>query len=69
MKASLCRATVEGFSAELAKRKLIRDILRSLVDLQTESNRFIDHDNANEAKPFRWTADPDKIIAAAIHGH
>ena len=46
---------------------------KSLVDLQTEINRFIDRHNTNEAKtneakPFRWTADPDKIIAAVKRG-
>tara|TARA_R110002073_G_scaffold218682_1_gene378868 strand:+ start:55 stop:258 length:204 start_codon:yes stop_codon:yes gene_type:complete len=60
---------VEEFFAKLAKRKLVRGVFRSLVELQTEINRFVDHHNANEAKPFRWTANPDKIIAAAKRGH
>jgi len=32
------------------------------------SNRFIYEHNATEAKPFRWTADPDQIIAARNRG-
>ncbi len=60
---------VEGFFAKLAKRKLLRGVFRSLVELQTEIKNFVDHHNANEAKPFIWTADPDKIIAAVRRGH
>jgi hypothetical protein len=37
--------------------------LRSVVDLQAAINRFLAETNA-EPKPFTWTADPDKIIAA-----
>ena len=31
-------------------------------------NRFLDETNDNP-KPFTWTADPDKIIAAVKRGH
>ena len=30
---------------------------------------FVDEHNPADAKPFRWTADPDKIIAAVRRGH
>ena len=41
---------------------------RSVVDLQVAINRFLAETNA-EPKPFTWTADPDKIIAAVRRGH
>ncbi|MCP5084119.1 MAG: IS630 family transposase [Alphaproteobacteria bacterium] len=60
---------VEGFFAKLTKRRLKRGVFTSIVDLQTAINRFLDEHNQTEAKPFRWTADPDKIIAAVKRGH
>ena len=41
---------------------------RSVVDLQAAINRFI-ADHNQQSRPFVWTADPDKIIAAATRGH
>ena len=59
---------VEGFFAKLAKRRLKRGVFRSVVDLQAPINRFVADHNADEAKPFRWSTDPDKIIAAVKRG-
>ena len=59
---------VEGFFAMLTKRRLKRGVFRSVVDLQAAINRFLDEHN-QQSKPFRWTADPDKIIAAVRRGH
>src|SRR5665213_103503 len=59
---------VEGFFAKLAKRRLKRGIFRSIVDLQAAINRFLRETNDNP-RPFAWTADPDKIIAAVRRGH
>ena len=59
---------VEGFFAKLAKRRLNRGVFHSLVDLQTAINRFVAETNESP-KPFTWTADPDKIIAAVKRGH
>jgi transposase len=60
---------VEGFFAKLAKRRLKRGVFHSLVDLQAAINRFLIQHNECEAKPFRWTADPDEIINAVRRGH
>jgi len=60
---------VEGFFAKLSKRRLKRGVFRSIVDLQAAINRFVAEHNDTEAKPFKWTADPDKIIAAVRRGH
>src|SRR6266436_6557295 len=54
---------VEGFFAKLTKRRLKRGVFVSVVDLQASINRFLKEHNM-QSKPFVWTADPDKIIAA-----
>src|SRR5215218_1397403 len=59
---------VEGFFAKLARRRLKRGVFHSLVALQEAINRFVAETNANP-KPFTWTANPDKIIAAVKRGH
>lgn len=59
---------VEGFFAKLSKRRLKRGVFRSIVDLQAAINRFLAETNHNP-KPFTWTADPAKIIAAVKRGH
>jgi transposase len=59
---------VEGFFAKLTKRRLQRGVFRSIIELQAAINRFIEEAN-HDPKPFVWTADPDKIIAAVKRGH
>ena len=59
---------VEGFFAKLTRRRLKRGVFRSIVELQAAINRFVVDHNL-QSKPFGWTADPDKIIAAAARGH
>ena len=59
---------VEGFFAKLTRRRLKRGVFRSIVELQAAINRFVAETNGNP-KPFTWTADPDKIIAAVRRGH
>ena len=59
---------VEGFFAKLTRRRLKRGVFRSIVELQAAINRFVAETN-EDPKPFTWTADPDKIIAAVRRGH
>ena len=59
---------VEGFFAKLTRRRLKYGVFHSLVDLQAAINRFIAEHNKTEAKPFKWTADPNKIIKARNRG-
>jgi transposase len=59
---------VEGFFAKLTKRRLKRGVFRSIADLQAAINRFLAEHNA-EPRPFKWTADPNKITAAVRRGH
>jgi hypothetical protein len=59
---------VEGFFATLTKRRLKCGVLRSIVELQAAIKRFLAETNA-DPRPFRWTKDPDKILAAVKRGH
>ena len=59
---------VEGFFAKLTNRRLKRGVFHSLVSLQAAINRFVAHTNS-EPTPFRWTKNPDTIIAAVRRGH
>ena len=59
---------VEGYFAKLSRRRLKRGVFKSVGDLQTAINQFIAETN-HDPKPFVWTADPDKIIAAVKRGH
>lgn len=59
---------VEGLFAKLTTRRLKRGVFRSVVELQAAINRFIVETN-HHPRPFTWTADPDKIIAAVKRGH
>ena len=58
---------VEGFFAKLTKRRLKRGVFRSVVDLQGAINRFIAETNSNP-KPFGWTAEPARVLAAIARG-
>ncbi len=51
----------------ITRRRLKRGMFRSIVDLQAAINRFLDEAN-DDPKPFTWTADPDRIIAAVRRG-
>ena len=55
-------------SSKLTKRRLKRGVFHSLVSLQAAINRFLVEANENP-RPFRWTKDPEKIIAAVRRGH
>jgi transposase len=59
---------VEGLFATLTKRRLKRGVFRSIQELKHAIHSFIADTNA-KPKPFIWTKDPDKIIAAAKRGH
>ena len=58
----------EGFFAKLTNRRLKRGVFHSIVALQAAIKRFVMEANENP-KPFRWTKDPDEIIAAVRRGH
>src|ERR1700730_16138229 len=58
---------VEGFFAKLTRRRLKRGVFRSVADLRAAINRFVEETNSNP-KPFVWTADPKRVLAAVKRG-
>ena len=58
---------VEGFFAKLTRRRLQRGVFRSVDDLKAAINRFLAETNA-DPKPFVWTADPRRVLAAVKRG-
>lgn len=44
-----------------------RGAFRSLADLKTAINRFVAENNS-DPKPFVWTADPNRVLAAVKRG-
>ena len=59
---------VEGYFAKLSKQRLKRGVFRSVAELEAAIKRFIEETN-QMPRPFVWTANPDKIIAAVKRGH
>ena len=59
---------VEGFFSALTRRRLKRGVFVGVVDLQAAINRYVREHNANP-RPFTWTADPQRVLAAVSRGH
>src|SRR4030081_1806062 len=49
------------------RRRLKRGVFRSVADLQATINRFVEETNS-DPKPFVWTADPKRVLAAVKRG-
>ena len=58
---------VESFFASLTKRRLKRGVFCSVVDLQAAIHRYLAEHN-DDPKPFHWTADPNRVLAAIQRG-
>src|SRR6516225_6878827 len=58
---------VEGFFAKLTSRRLKRGVFTSVADLKAAINRFVEDTNSHP-KPFVWTADPKRVLAAVKRG-
>jgi transposase len=58
---------VETFFARLTRRRLTRGVFRSVDELKAAINRFVAETNA-DPKPFTWTADPRRVLAAVKRG-
>ena len=55
---------VEGFFGKLARRRFRRGVYDSLEYLKAAILNFIKLHNEKEAKPFKWTASPVRLVAA-----
>ena len=60
-------STPSRASSPSLRQRLKRGIFQSVVDLQLAINRFVAETNA-DPKPFVWTADPKRVIAAVKRG-
>jgi hypothetical protein len=49
------------------RQRLKRGVFRSVTDLQVAINRFVADTNV-DPKPFVWTADPKRVLAAVKRG-
>ncbi len=58
---------VETFFAKLTKKRLKRGVFRSVEELKAAIHRFIAETN-HDPRPFIWTAEPQRIIAAVQRG-
>ena len=58
---------VEGFFAKLTRRRLKRGVFPSVDELEETITRFVAETN-DEPKPFVWTANPNRILAAVKRG-
>jgi transposase len=58
---------VETFFAKLTKRRLKRGVFGSVEELKAAIHRFIAESN-DDPKPFVWTAEPQRILAAVQRG-
>ena len=58
---------VESFFATLTRRRLQRGVFCSVNELKAAIDRFVAETNANP-KPFVWTADPRRVLAAVNRG-
>ena len=59
---------VEGFFSALTRRRLKRGVFRSIIDLQAAINRYLAEHN-QDPRPFTWTADPQRVLAAVSRGN
>jgi hypothetical protein len=54
-------------SSPNSRRRLMRGVFRSVNDLKAAINPFVAQNNA-DPKPFIWTADPRRVLAAVKRG-
>ncbi len=52
---------VEGFFAEITRKRIPRDVFKRAEELETANCHYLEHHNENP-KPFIWSVTADKII-------
>jgi hypothetical protein len=60
-------SAVEGFFAKLTRGRLRRGVFRSVAALKATITRLLAQTTSNR-KPFVWTADPKRALAAVKRG-
>ena len=60
---------VEGFFSKLSRQRLKHAIFNSLDECTAAVEGYIEHHNANDARPFRWSRKPEDLVEAWRKGH
>ena len=60
---------VEGFFSKLARQRLKNAIFNSLDECIEAIEYFIEHHNENNARPFKWSKEPEDIVASWKRGY
>ena len=60
---------VEGFFSKLARQRLKNAVFDSLDECIAAIEGYIEHHNANDARPFRWSRHPEDLVEAWKRGH
>ena len=60
---------VERFFSKLSKQRLKHAIFNSLDECIAAIEGYIEHHNANDARPFRWSRKPEDLVEAWKTGH
>ncbi len=61
--------TVEGFLSRLTGQQLRDAVFDSLDDCVAAIEGYIGHHNASDARPFRWSRNPEDLVASWKRGH
>ena len=61
--------TVEGFFSKLSRQRHKNAIFNSLDECITAIEGYIEHHNTNDARPFRWSKEPEDLVEAWKKGH
>ncbi len=59
---------VEGFFSKLSRQRLKNAVFDSLAACVAAIKRYIAHHNANDARPFRWSREPEDLVVAWKRG-
>ena len=60
---------VEGFFSKLARQRLKDAVFDSLDECVAAIEGYIEHHNASDARPFRWSRKPEDLVEAWKRGH
>ena len=60
---------VEGFFSKLSRQRLKDAVFDSLDECIAAIEGYIEHHNANDARPFRWSRKPEDLVEAWKRGH
>ncbi|MCY4317554.1 MAG: hypothetical protein OXC66_15750 [Roseovarius sp.] len=60
---------VEGFFSKLARQRLKNAVFDSLDACVAAIEGYIEHHNARDARPFRWSRSPEDLVESWERGH